>query len=122
VHSAGSPRSQLQWIGSGGAESLAGGLGQCSALAHLSLRGNVSNNIRAAGAERLAGVLGQCAALTHLDLRYNVIYNKGALILAGVLPQCAALTRLDFRDNGISAVGGGRLRGSWRGQASGLVW
>jgi hypothetical protein len=48
-------------IGAGGAESLAGVLGQCAALAHLNL------NFGAAGAESFAGVLPQRRALTHLN-------------------------------------------------------
>jgi hypothetical protein len=50
------------------AESLAGVLGQCTALAHLDLSWN---EIETGGAESLAGVLGQCAALAHLDLSYD---------------------------------------------------
>jgi hypothetical protein len=38
-----------------------------------------------------------------------------------VLAQCPALAHLDLQCNGIEAVGKGRLRASWRGQASGLV-
>ncbi len=45
-------------IDDAGAESLAGVLAQCPALAHLDLSGNY--HFGAAGAERLAGVLGQC--------------------------------------------------------------
>ena len=45
----------------GGAESIAGVLGQCQALAHL----NLSNNeIGPDGSESLARVLDQCTALT----------------------------------------------------------
>jgi hypothetical protein len=39
----------------------------------------------------------------------------------GVLPQCAALTHLNLRWNDIEAVGKGKLRASWLGQATGLV-
>jgi Ran GTPase-activating protein (RanGAP) involved in mRNA processing and transport len=52
-------------FGAGGAERLAGVLGQCLELVHLNLR---DNKIGAGWAERLAGVLGQCAALVHLEL------------------------------------------------------
>jgi len=38
-----------------------------------------------------------------------------------VLAQCASLAHLDLQDNDIDAVGEGRLRASWRGQASGLL-
>jgi hypothetical protein len=76
------------------AEKLAGVLAQCPALAHLDLSHNY--NFGAAGAERLAEVLGQCRELLHLNLGHNNI-------------------------NGIGTVGEGRLRASWRGQASGLV-
>jgi hypothetical protein len=39
-----------------------------------------------------------------------------------VLAQCTALAHLDLREhNDIGNVGGGRLRASWRGQASGLL-
>jgi hypothetical protein len=34
--------------------------------------------------------------------------------------QCPALAHLDLTGNDIGAVGKGRLRASWRGQASGL--
>ena len=67
------------------------------------------------------GLLPQCPAVTHLDLHYNGIGNAGAESFAGVLAQCAALAHLDLRGNDIGAVGGGRVRASWRGQASGLV-
>ena len=50
-------------IGDEGAGRLAAVLGQCAALAHLSLR---ANGIGAEGAGRLAAVLGQCASLAHL--------------------------------------------------------
>jgi Ran GTPase-activating protein (RanGAP) involved in mRNA processing and transport len=73
-----------------------------------------------AGAESLAGVLGQCAALAHLDLWDNQIGPAGAASIAGVLWQCTVLADLVLSENGIEAVGEGRLRASWRGQASGL--
>jgi hypothetical protein len=38
-----------------------------------------------------------------------------------VLAQCVALAHLNLGGNDIGAVGQGRLRASWRGQASGLV-
>jgi hypothetical protein len=38
-----------------------------------------------------------------------------------VLGQCAALADFDLRGNDICIVGGGRLRGSWCGQACGLL-
>jgi len=69
---------------------------------------------------RSAGVLAQCAALAHLDLASNAIGPAGAKSLAGVLAQCAALSHLDVSYNDIGTVGKGRLRRSWRGQASGL--
>jgi hypothetical protein len=106
------------FIGPAGAEGLAGMLGQCPGLAHLDL---CANRIGPAGAERLAGVLAQCAALAHLDLYNNQIGPAGAESLAGVLAQCPALAHLNLRANGIGTVGEGRLRSSWRGQASGLV-
>jgi Ran GTPase-activating protein (RanGAP) involved in mRNA processing and transport len=99
------------------AERLAGVLEQCPALAHLDLSYNC---IGAGGAERLAGVLGHCAALAHLDLGGNGIRAAGAESLAGVLAQCPALAHLNLCCNRIGAVGGGRVRASWRGQASGL--
>jgi hypothetical protein len=105
-------------IGPDGAESLAGVLAQCTALVHLDLR---ENQIGPAGAERLAGVLGQCAALAHLNLLDNQIGPAGAKCLANVLGQCPALAHLDLSWNQIGTVGEGRLRASWRGQASGLV-
>jgi Ran GTPase-activating protein (RanGAP) involved in mRNA processing and transport len=71
--------------------------------------------------ERFAGVLAQCAALAHLHLAGNQIGEGGAEKLAGVLGQCPALAHLDLRFNHIGTVGEGRLRASWRGQASGLV-
>jgi Ran GTPase-activating protein (RanGAP) involved in mRNA processing and transport len=85
---------------------------------HLNLSGN---GIGAGGAERLTGVLTQCPALAYLDLSYNVICDAGAESLAVALGQCAALDQLELRGNGIEALGKGRLRSSWRGQASGLV-
>jgi hypothetical protein len=115
-------------FGESGAEILAGVLGQCASLAHLDL---FACHIYPDGTEILAGVLGQCTALAHLDLRCNQIGEVGAEALAGVLAQCPALTHLDLRDNDIAhldlgyndigAVVGGRLRASWRGQASGLL-
>ena len=105
-------------IGPHGAESVAGVLAQCAALAHLNLG---RNQIGDAGAESLSGVLAQCTALAHLNLKYNQIGSAGAESVVGVLGQCAALTHLDLQYNGIEAVGEGRLRASWRGQASGLV-
>ncbi len=57
----------------------------------------------------------------HLDLRENKIGTDGTESLAGVLGQCAALANLNLGCNGIAAVGKGRLRGSWRGQAIGLL-
>jgi hypothetical protein len=68
-----------------GAESLAGVLVQCTALAHLNLW---SNNIRDAGIESIAGVLPQCAALVSLDLGDNKgegLQNGGVARLARVL-------------------------------------
>jgi hypothetical protein len=60
------------------AESLAGVLAQCAALAHLNLRYNQFGD---AGAESFAGVLGQCAALARLDLGYNQIGAVGGVRL-----------------------------------------
>ena len=72
-------------------------------------------------AERLAGVVAQCPALAHLDLSDNHNFGAaGAERLAGVLGQCRELVHLNLRVNDIGDVGGGRLRASWRGQASGL--
>jgi Ran GTPase-activating protein (RanGAP) involved in mRNA processing and transport len=65
-------------------------------------------------------VLAQCPSLTHLHLMGNDIGPAGAKSLAGVLAQCAALSHLDVSYNDIGTVGKGRLRASWRGQASGL--
>jgi Ran GTPase-activating protein (RanGAP) involved in mRNA processing and transport len=104
-------------ISDAGAESLAKVLSQCSALAHLNL---CYNEIEAAGVESLARVLGQCAALAHLDLSANAIGEAGAQSLAGMLGQCRALAHLNLCANDIGTVGEGRLRASWRGQASGL--
>jgi hypothetical protein len=106
-------------IDDAGTESLAGVMAQCQALASLNLG---YNRIGPAGAERLAGVLGQCPALAHLDLSYNDIGAAGAESLAGVLAQCTALAHLDLQYNGIGTVGKGRLRASWRGQATGIVF
>ena len=92
-------------------------LPQCPALVHLNLN---DNRIGEGGAESLAGVLTQCAALAHLELASNAIGPAGAKSLAGVLAQCAALSHLDVSYNDIGTVGKGRLRRSWRGQASGL--
>jgi hypothetical protein len=104
-------------IGDTGADRLAGVLTQCAALAHLDLS---SNGIFDAGAESVAGVLGQCTALAYLNLSRNWISDDGAESLAGVLAQCRALAHLNLEHNGIEAVGRGRLRASWSGQASGL--
>jgi hypothetical protein len=53
-------------MGAGGADSLAGVLGQCTALTHLDLSYNWI--CKSPGAEeRLAGVLAQCPALVHLN-------------------------------------------------------
>ena len=95
-------------------------LGQCRELAHLDLSG-LNNQIGDAGAESLSGVLAHCAALVHLNLCSNFIGAGGAERLAGVLAQCTALAHLDLSDNNIGNAGKGRLRASWRGQASGLV-
>ncbi len=82
---------------------------------------SLGNEIEEEGAKSLAGVLGQCAALTRLDFSNNQIESAGAESFAGVLGQCASLAHLDLQDNDIDAVGEGRLRASWRGQASGLL-
>jgi Ran GTPase-activating protein (RanGAP) involved in mRNA processing and transport len=65
-------------------------------------------------------VLAQCQALAHLNLRGNGIGPAGAESLARVLGQCAALAHLNLSYNQIGPDGEGRLRFSWRGQASGL--
>jgi Ran GTPase-activating protein (RanGAP) involved in mRNA processing and transport len=108
----------INWIGTGGAERLAAVLPQCAALAHLNLS---HNNIEATGAKSLAGVLGQCRNLVHLNLMGNQIGNAGAERLAGVLAHCTSLAHLYLHSNDIGTVGKGRLRDSWRGEASGLV-
>ncbi len=105
-------------FGAGGAERLAGVLGQCRELVHLNLS---DNGIGPVGAESLAGVLGQCTSLAQLKLSCNKIETAGAESLARVLAQCPALAHLNISTNSICAVGKGRLRASWRGQASGLV-
>ncbi len=127
------------------AEWLAGGvLAQCRALVHLDLSGN---EIGPVGAESFAGVLAQFAALAHLNLDDNEIGDAGIQSLAGVLVQSAALVHLVLSGNDIGpgrefcrnagaehstgssltsisdandieAVGEGRLRASWCGQAS----
>ena len=102
------------------AERLAGLLAQCQALAYLDLSWN---DICNAGAESFEGVLAHCTALAHLNLSGNVyggnlVGQARAESLAGVLGQCPAVAHLDLRSNDIKA--GGRLRASWRGQASGL--
>ncbi len=100
-----------------GSESLAGVLEQCTELAHLNLCGNLIGD---SGAESLAGVLPQYATLANLNLFYNQIGEAGTESLAGVLAQYPELNHLDLSINGIEDVGKGRLRVSWRGQASGL--
>jgi Ran GTPase-activating protein (RanGAP) involved in mRNA processing and transport len=60
-------------------------------------------------------------SLAHLDLSWNQIGTGGAERLAGVLTQCTALAHLNLGGNRIGTVGEGRLRASWRGQASGLI-
>jgi hypothetical protein len=67
-------------------------------------------------------VLAHCTALAHLDLSNNEIRDAGAERPAGVLGQCPALAHLNLHYNDIGTVGEGRLRASWRGQASGLVF
>jgi hypothetical protein len=93
--------------------SLAGVLGQCASLAHLLSCNSIG--------QRGQRVLAQCPALTHLFLSCNDIGDGGAESLAGVLAQWPALDYLALQDNDIGAVGEGRLRASWRGQASGLT-
>jgi Ran GTPase-activating protein (RanGAP) involved in mRNA processing and transport len=105
-------------FGAAWAESLAEVLVQCRGLVHLNLCGNF---IGAGGVECLAKVLGQCRMLVHLNLLGNLIGPGGAESLAGVLAQCTALAHLDVRVNDIGTVGEGRLRASWRGQASRLL-
>jgi hypothetical protein len=106
-------------IDDAGAGSFAGVLGHCSALAHLDLQ---HNNIGPDGVESLAGVLGQCPALSHLDLGWNRIGPGGAESLAGVLGLCPALALLNLNGQRIGRAGRERLRASWRGQASGLLY
>jgi Ran GTPase-activating protein (RanGAP) involved in mRNA processing and transport len=88
-------------FGAAGTERLAGVLGQCRELVHLTLK---CNDIGSAGAESLAGVLPQCAALAHLDLYFNQIAEAGAKSLAEVLGQCASLAHLNLGNNKIGAV------------------
>jgi hypothetical protein len=107
------------WICDAGSERLARVLGQCTSLAHLNLS---YNDIGAAGAESLARVLAQCPALTDLNLLKNRIDDSGAERLAEVLGQCAALAHLNLSGNQIGTVGERRLRASWRGQTSTLVF
>jgi Ran GTPase-activating protein (RanGAP) involved in mRNA processing and transport len=59
--------------------------------------------------------------LAHLDLGINRIEAAGAERLAGGLAQCTALAHLNLSFNGIGTVAEGRLRASWRDQASGLL-
>ena len=108
------------------AESLAGVLGQCPALAHLQCRElvhlNLSGNwIHDAGTESLAGVLGQCAALAHLNLSGIIKWTQ---VGQKVLQECWGSAQRWFTSisaNDIGTVGEERLRASWCGQASGLV-
>ena len=53
-------------MGAGGADSLAGVLGQCTALTHLDLSYGAE--------ERIVGVLAQCPSLVHLNLSDNAIF------------------------------------------------
>jgi hypothetical protein len=91
------------------AESLAGVLAQCPALAHLDLSEN--HSFGAAGAERLAGVLGQCRELVYLDLYNKGIAEAAAERLAKVLAQCTALAHLNLRYNHIGPGGADSLAG-----------
>jgi len=126
-----------------GVETLAGVLGQCTALTHLDLN---NNGISESGTDFLAGVLTQGPALTHHLLDNNWIGHGGTAILAGVLghtnhevmtlydsncaptdacaaldhAQGAALTHLDLSINQIGTVGEGRLRDCWCGETSDL--
>ena len=84
-------------------------LAQFTALAHLDLSDNGSNEIGSRGAGSLAGVLPQCAALTHLILYDNGIGPGGAGKLARGLGQCPALELLDLSYNSIGSVGNRRL-------------
>jgi hypothetical protein len=68
-------------IGDAGAESLAGVLGHCSALAHLNLSGNW---IKAAGVESLAGVLG----IAHRWLTSISVKIGSAMLGQRALPEC----------------------------------
>ena len=65
-------------IGTEGARSLAGVLGQCSSLASLNL---AVNDIGAEGAGSLSGVLGQCSSLTRLYLGDNDIGEEGTALI-----------------------------------------
>jgi len=113
VRSADSPQFQWQLYRSSGAESLAGVLGQCPALAHLDLWNNQIGDARNGvvvnpphpGTERLLGVLAQCPALAHLNLGINRIGEAGAEWLAGVLVQCTSLAHLNLRYNKIYLSG-----------------
>ena len=81
---------------------LAGVLGQCFALAELSI---FANHIGAEGAGRLAGVLGQCSSLAVLHL-----YSK-------VLGQCSSLAVLNLCGNGIDNDGIAMLTACWPGDS-----
>ena len=73
-------------------------------------------------------MLAQCTALAEINLEYNQIGPAGAESLAGVLTQCTALAHLEISRTITWALSGkgdfegrGAVRGSWRGQASGLI-
>ena len=100
------------------AECLADVLGQCPELVKLELQGN---NIQSRGAHGLAGELAQCTALAHLNLRNSMIRPK-VDGLTGILGQCSALTHLDLSQNNIGPSYETRLRASWCGEASGLLF
>ena len=90
-------------IGDAGMRSLAGGLGLCSALAKLNLKGN---DIGADGARSLAWVLVECScSLAVLNLEKNGIGHEGVRSLEVVLVQCSSLAELNLADNDIGAEG-----------------
>ena len=78
-------------------------------------------------AEKLQIVLRQLTLMTErclistLELSRCKIEGQDAESLAEVLVQCPALAHLHLSRNDIGTVAEGRLRASWRGQASGLV-
>jgi hypothetical protein len=68
---------------------------------------------------QLAAMTARCL-ITTLELPRCDMKGQDVERLAGVLAQCPALAHLDLHYNDIGTVGEGRLRASWRGQASDL--